>query len=104
MAMKKVLLLQDIWYDIQRSFLEYSLLFCVILSCFSVIYFTHLNRVTTSKIDDLLTQRDKLESEWRNLVLEQNSLAEHSAVEANAIKNLEMIRPDAKSEIMIKLP
>ena len=52
----------------------------------------------------LLTERDGLENEWRNLLLEQNSLAEHSAIESNAEKQLNMTRPDANSEIIIKLP
>ena len=82
----------------------YGILLLVLLSAFSVIYFTHLNRQTTSKIEVLLTERDGLENEWRNLLLEQNSLAEHSAIESNAEKQLNMTRPDASSEIIIKLP
>ena len=81
-----------------------AILLLVLLSAFSVIYFTHLNRQTTSKIEVLLTERDGLENEWRNLLLEQNSLAEHSAIESNAEKQLNMTRPDASSEIIIKLP
>lgn len=52
----------------------------------------------------LLSERDTLENEWRNLVLEQNSLAEHSAIESSAEKQLNMTRPDSSSEIIIKLP
>lgn len=104
MATKKVLLVADIWHDITRHLLTYTILFAVVISAFAVIYFTHLNRQTTSHIEVLLTERDALENEWRNLLLEQNSLAEHSAIESQAEKQLNMTRPDANSEIIIKLP
>ena len=94
----------DIWHDIRRHILIYGILLLVLISAFSVIYFTHLNRLTTSKIEMLLSERDTLENEWRNLVLEQNSLAEHSAIESSAEKQLNMTRPDSSSEIIIKLP
>lgn len=98
------MLAADIWQDIAGHLLTYVMLFLVILSAFSVIYFTHLNRQTTSRIEVLLTERDALENEWRNLILEQNSLAEHSAIESQAQKQLNMTRPDANSEVIIKLP
>jgi len=103
MATKKVVLVDDIWHDIQRHLVMFGVLLLVLVSAFSVIYFTHLNRQTTSKIEVLLTERDALEIEWRNLLLEQNSLAEHSAIESSAEKQLNMARPDASSEIIIKL-
>jgi cell division protein FtsL len=92
----------DIWYDIQRHVFIYLLLIMVVISAFSVIYFTHLNRQTTSGLEVLLTERDELDIEWRNLVLEQNSLAEHSTIETKARKLLQMKRPNINSEIIIK--
>jgi cell division protein FtsL len=73
----------------------------VVISAFSVIYFTHLNRQTTSGLEVLLTERDELDIEWRNLVLEQNSLAEHSTIETKARKLLQMKRPNINSEVII---
>jgi len=67
MTAKKVVLVMDIWRDIQRHLLIYGILLLLLISAFSVIYFTHLNRQTTSKIEVLLTERDALENEWRNL-------------------------------------
>jgi len=96
-------LVKDIWEDICRNLVTYVLLVSVVGSAFSVIYFTHLNRQTTSSLDILLTERDELDIEWRNLLLEQNSLAEHSAIESKATKLLKMKRPDAKSEIIVTL-
>ena len=103
MSTNKVVLTLDIWNDIKRYFLVYSILILVIVSAFAVIYFTHLNRQTTSQIEMLLTQRDALENEWRNLLLEQNSLAEHNAIESKAEKELNMTKPDKHSEVIIQL-
>ena len=93
----------EIWQDIVGHFVSYILLFLVIASAFSVIYYTHMNRQKTSQLEQLYTQRDELDIEWRNLLLEQNSLAEHSAIESRAKKMLTRKRPDADSEIIITL-
>lgn len=103
MPANKVVLVFDILQDIKRYFLIYCLLFIVVISAFSVIYFTHMNRQTTSELEQLLTQRDELDIEWRNLLIEQNSLSEHSAIETKAEKQLKMERPAMNSEIIIKL-
>lgn len=102
-AQGKSVLTLDIWQDILQHFVSYILLVLVVVSAFSVIYYTHVNRQTTSELEQLFTQRDELDIEWRNLLLEQNSLAEHSAIESKAKKLLNMKRPDAKSEIIITL-
>jgi len=101
---RKAVLVLDIWQDLLRNIVSYILLGLVVLSAFSVIYYTHVNRQTTSELELLLTQKDELDIEWRNLLIEQNSLAEHSAIESKAKKLLKMKRPDADSEIIIKLP
>ena len=104
MATSKVVLASDIWHDIQRYILTYVVMGFVVFSAFAVIYCTHLNRQTTSELEVLLTTNDELDIEWRNLLLEQNSLAEHSAIESKASRLLNMKRPTAKSEIIIKIP
>lgn len=100
---RKSVLTLDIWQDILQHIVSYILLALVVVSAFSVIYYTHVNRQKTSELELLFTQRDNLDIEWRNLLLEQNSLAEHSAIESKATKLLNMKRPDAKSEIIISL-
>jgi len=103
MANSKMALPLEILHDIQRHIFIYLLLLTVVASAFSVIYFTHLNRQTTSSLEVLLTERDELDIEWRNLLLEQNSLAEHSTIESKARNLLQMKRPNINSEIIIKL-
>ncbi|MBO9491072.1 cell division protein FtsL [Endozoicomonas sp. G2_1] len=104
MASAKVVLAIEIWQDIRRHILTYTLMALVVLSAFAVVYFTHLNRQTTSELEQLLSQRDELDIEWRNLLLEQNSLAEHSSIESKAGKLLNMKRPNIESEVIIELP
>ena len=96
-------LIFDIWQDIIRYKVTYILLLFVVLSSFSVIYYSHLNRQKTSELEVLLTKKDELNIEWRNLLLEQNSLAEHSAIESKAKKLLQMKRPNANSEVIVTL-
>jgi cell division protein FtsL len=93
----------DIWQDIVRYSVTYILLLCVVMSAFSVIYYSHINRQTTSELEVLLSQKDELNIEWRNLLLEQNSLAEHSAIESKAKKRLDMKRPEGNSEVIVTL-
>jgi cell division protein FtsL len=100
---RKSVLTLDIWQDILAHFVSYILLILVVISAFSVIYYTHVNRQTTSELEQLFTQRDELDIEWRNLLLEQNSLADHRPIESKATKLLNMTRPDAKSEVIITL-
>ena len=104
MSAKKSALVVDIYHDIEQHLFTYVLLIAVISSAFAVIYFTHVNRQTTSELEVLLTERDELDIEWRNLLIEQNSLAEHSAIERKASKVLNMQRPDANSEVVITIP
>ncbi|OUR81200.1 cell division protein FtsL [Colwellia psychrerythraea] len=93
----------DIWQDIVRYSVTYILLLFVVMSSFSVIYYSHVNRQTTSELEVLLSQKDDLNIEWRNLLLEQSSLAEHSAIESKAKKLLGMKRPNGNSEVIVTL-
>jgi cell division protein FtsL len=104
MAAHKTALVVDVWHDLIRYSLTYILLILVVISAFSVIYYSHVNRQSTSELEVLLTKKDELNTEWRNLLLEQNSLAEHSAIESKAKNLLKMKRPDVNSEVIISLP
>ena len=92
-----------VWQDIMRFKITYMLVFFVIISAFSVVYYSHINRQTTSNLEVLLARKDELNIEWRNLLLEQNSLAEHSVIESKAKRQLNMRRPESVSEIIVNL-
>jgi len=104
MAKQRIALVVEVWLDIQRYMLSYFILVLVVISAFSVIYFTHLNRLAIGEIEQLLAQRDALDIEYRNLLLEQSSLAESSDIESKANKLLKMKRPTPETEIIIRLP
>ncbi len=97
------MLSQEIWHDIIAHFWSYFLVMTLVVTAFAVVYFTHVNRQTTSELEVLLAEREELDIEWRNLLLEQNSLAETSEIEDKATRLLNMKRPDSKSEVIVEL-
>ncbi|MDP5136042.1 cell division protein FtsL [Rheinheimera baltica] len=80
------------------------LLFACVVSALIVVHFAHLNRQLTIAQDTLYQQRDQLDIEWRNLVLEQRALAEHSRVEDIARNRLQMLRPSGERDIAVTVP
>jgi cell division protein FtsL len=90
--------------DWRHSKLQVVLLLACIGSALVVVHFAHLNRQLTIAHDGLYQQRDQLDIEWRNLVLEQRSLSEHSRVEDIARNRLQMIRPAGDRDIAVTVP
>ena len=58
----------------------------------------------TITLNQLQDERDKLDIEWRHLLLEQNALAEHSRVSDIAKSKLQMARPSPLKEKIINQP
>lgn len=86
-----------------QKWLVLLLLGCI-ASALVVVHFAHLNRQLTIAQDLLYQQRDQLDIEWRNLLLEQRALAEHSRVEDIARNRLQMIRPAAERDVAVTVP
>jgi cell division protein FtsL len=80
------------------------LLVCCVLSALAVVQMAHLNRQLTIQQDLNYQQRDQLDTEWRNLLLEQRALAEHSRVEEIARRQLNMQRPSGDRDIRVQQP
>ncbi|KMV30166.1 cell division protein FtsL [Photobacterium swingsii] len=78
------------------------LLVLILGSALAVVYITHQSRQLIVQQEQLLIERDQLDIEWRNQILEENSLAEHSRVERLAETQLEMKRPTAANEIVVQ--
>lgn len=68
-----------------------------------VVFSTHHTRQAVTEKNLTLQERDRLDNEWRNLILEENALSEHSRVQAVAEEDLQMIRPDADKEVAVSL-
>lgn len=90
--------------DIANHKLVLVMLLLCIGSALAVVEFTHLNRQLTINQDKLFQQRDALEMEWRNLLVEQRALSEHSRVEELAQQQLQMVRPLGQQDIVVNEP
>ncbi len=89
--------------DLTRNKLRVLLYLMVMGSAMAVILSTHHNRQQVIALEDLMEEKDQLDVEWRNLVLEQRALTEHNRIEALVQKQLNMHRPTAEQEVVVKL-
>ncbi|UJF19603.1 cell division protein FtsL [Vibrio sp. SS-MA-C1-2] len=92
---------RDLFYYHRSSIL---LLVVAISLAVGIVYTTQNTRVLISEREFLLIERDNLDVEWRNLILEESTLSEHSRVEDMARKKLKMVRPNKESEVVVKMP
>ncbi|WNO60317.1 cell division protein FtsL [Rheinheimera sp. MMS21-TC3] len=91
---------QQLW---QQKFAVVLLVACII-TALAIVQFAHLNRQLITTQDKLYHERDQLDIEWRNLLLEQRALSEHSRVEDIARHRLNMIRPSGAQDIRVTMP
>ncbi|NVD07411.1 cell division protein FtsL [Vibrio sp. JPW-9-11-11] len=80
------------------------MLVLIFASAMGVVFTTHHTRQAVTEKDQALVERERLDNEWRNLLLEETALAEHSRVQDIAKGELEMKRPDSDKEVIINLP
>lgn len=83
-----------------QSVLLAALLVAVVVSALGVIYSAFLYRQAFNNQQQLFQQRDSLEVEWGQLLLEQSALASHSRIESTVTKRLDMYVP-APDEIVV---
>ncbi len=77
------------------------LLIVILVTAMSIVMVTHNTREQISLREQLLLDQDSLDIEWRNQLLEESSLAEHSYVEEVAEERLEMHRPATNKEVIV---
>lgn len=75
----------------------------VLLSALSVVLSAHENRQQNIALERLMQEKDNLDVEWRNLILEQRALTEHNRIEAFVAKELDMRRPSVKDEVVVRI-
>lgn len=92
------------WADLIRNAkIPLILLVAVLISAVLVVTTAHRTRLLTAEREQLVLERDALDIEWRNLILEENALGDHSRVESIAIEKLKMQHVDPSQEnIVIK--
>jgi cell division protein FtsL len=79
------------------------LLAAVLLSAFAVIDARHENRVLFAQLQQLRQQRDGLNVEWSQLLLEQSTWSTHARIEQMATQKLDMKVPE-HVEIVVTPP
>ena len=89
--------------DLTRNKLRVLLYLMVVSTAMAVVLGSHLNRQQNMAMENLMQQKDDLDVEWRNLVLEQRALTEHNRIENEVQKQLNMYRPSADEEVVVKL-
>ncbi len=104
MSEVRVHLAKEIVADLWRHKLQILLSVAVLVTAFAVILVTNMTRGLTAKRNDLMAEEDRLNIEWRHLLLEQGTLAEHSRVATLAMDKLQMGRPLVTTEKVITLP
>ncbi len=80
------------------------LIIAVLVSAIMVVITTHKTRLLTAQREQMVLERDSLDIEWRNLILEENALGDHSRVERLAIEKLHMQHVDPSQEIIVVQP
>lgn len=94
-------LISVLWDDLRQHLVLVLLFLMVIGSAMVVIYVSHSHRLLTIERDQLLSQRDDIDIEWRHLQIEQNTLTEHNRVERIAQQRLGMVRPEPEQEVLV---
>ncbi|BBR41474.1 MULTISPECIES: cell division protein FtsL [Aeromonas] len=104
MSEVRVHLAKEIVADLWRHKLQIFLSVAVLVTAFAVILVTNMTRGLTAQQNDLMAEEDRLNIEWRHLLLEQGTLAEHSRVASLAMDKLQMGRPLVTTEKVITQP
>lgn len=95
-------LLAVIGGDLLRHYKISLLLFiAVLVSAIAVVMITHKTRLLTAQREQMVLEKNALDIEWRNLILEENALADHSRVEQNATVKLHMQHVDPSDENIV---
>jgi cell division protein FtsL len=81
--------------------IPFFLLVAIFCLAMGVVFNTHQTRLSITEKDQAYEERERLDNEWRNLILEENALAEHSRVQQMAVDDLEMKRPNGDKEVVI---
>ena len=75
----------------------------VVVAALTVVYVRHQNRVTFVRLQTLHGERDALNVEFSQLLLEQATWSVHPLVEREAREKLDMLRPEPADIVMVRL-
>lgn len=80
------------------------LLIAVLVSAVLVVTTTYQTRRLTAEREQMVLEKDALDIEWRNLILEENAMGDHSRVERIATEKLQMQHVDPSQENIVVHP
>ncbi|HLV48336.1 MAG TPA: cell division protein FtsL [Aliidiomarina sp.] len=103
--MKRLPLHTQLLKDVARDLMRYrGLLFwtaLAVVSAFVIVYQAYLYRELMAERETYFSERDALDVEWRHLIVEQNSLSEHSRIERLARQEMGLQRPNESQEVLV---
>ena len=88
--------------DLARHPVRVLLFLSLLVSAGAVILSAHHNRQASIALERLMQKKDLLDV-WRNLILEQSALTEHNRIENLVSKQLDMRRPQAEEEVVVRI-
>lgn len=93
---------QSLSISIQFKYILLSiLLFAVMLTAVAIVYVTDLNRHEFSDLQDLQLAKNDLNTQYGQLLLEQNTWATPARVQQIAEQHLNMYSPDPQAVVMV---
>lgn len=102
MSAERTGLLKAIGADLSRQRTALGLLLWLLLSSVGLVFITHHTRLLTMRQAELVNERYTLDSEWRNLILEEKSLSDPDRIEALAKEKLTMQPLKLQQEKVVK--
>jgi cell division protein FtsL len=96
-------LLLIILADLRQYFFLVMLGLLILISALYSIYITHETRELVTKKEFLSQQKDNLMIEWRNLLIEEHTLDEHSRIRHVADKQLSMTQPTKDNSVLVEI-
>jgi len=89
--------------DLRQNAILVILGIMILISALYNIYITHETRELVTKKEFLSQQKDNLMIEWKNLLIEEHTLDEHSRIRAVATKQLSMSQPTKQNSVLVEI-
>jgi len=89
--------------DLRQNVILVILAIFILISALYNIYITHETRELVTKKEYLSQQKDNLMIEWRNLLIEEHTLDEHSRIRSVAGSKLSMAQPTKENSVLVEI-
>lgn len=89
--------------DFRSNIILVILSLIILISALYVIYITHETRELITQKEELSQQKDNLRIEWRNLLIEEQTLDEHSRIRSIAGQQLLMAQPTKANSVLMEI-